>query len=424
VPPDGLPPGVLDQGAQTLPVPPAPADRTRARRRGIRALPAWAQVVLAYGASRVVTTVLILILASVQRPNPWTGAHPGYFDFASIWDGRWYQAVLAAGYPSTLPLDAAGYITQNTWAFLPGYPWTVGAIMAVTGWPWSPAAVLTSLGFGLAAALVFHRLMARLGMNALFATILFCCGPVSPLFQLAYAESLFVFLIVTALLLLSHRRYLGVAVVASAASFVRPGGLAFALLLGLHVLGRWRRRTSEPFPRGEASAAVLATGGVFLAGAAWPVIVGLATGVPGGYAATELSWRAPYIGFQALVPFAPWVQGAAWWARFLQAPVWIGLVTLAAVLALFVLILVLPAVRGLGRDLRLWLVSYSAYLLAVFFPQSSTFRLLMPLFPLAGALASPRGRLYRTGLVVAFLFAQAGWLLLCWGVDGADWSPP
>jgi hypothetical protein len=27
-------------------------------------------------------------------------------------------------------------------------------------------------------------------------------------------------------------------------------------------------------------------------------------------------------------------------------------------------------------------------------------------------------------LVVVFLLAQWGWLLMCWGVDGADWSPP
>ena len=60
----------------------------------------------------------------------------------------------------------------------------------------------------------------------------------------------------------------------------------------------------------------------------------------------------------------------------------------------------------------------------MFFPQSSTFRLLMPLFPLLGALAIPKSKVYRTALVVLFLALQVGWLLVCWGVDGADWSPP
>ena len=43
-----------------------------------------------------------------------------------------------------------------------------------------------------------------------------------------------------------------------------------------------------------------------------------------------------------------------------------------------------PAVKRLGVDLRFWVASYALYLLAVFFPQSSTFRLLMPMFPLLG----------------------------------------
>ena len=49
-----------------------------------------------------------------------------------------------------------------------------------------------------------------------------------------------------------------------------------------------------------------------------------------------------------------------------------------------------PWVRRLGVDLRFWMLSYALYLLAVFFPQSSTFRLLVPLAPALGALAIPR----------------------------------
>jgi hypothetical protein len=46
------------------------------------------------------------------------------------------------------------------------------------------------------------------------------------------------------------------------------------------------------------------------------------------------------------------------------------------------------------------------------------------MFPLLGALALPKNWVYRIALVVMFLLAQWGWLLVCWGVDGADWSPP
>ena len=71
-----------------------------------------------------------------------------------------------------------------------------------------------------------------------------------------------------------------------------------------------------------------------------------------------------------------------------------------------------------------WLASYALYLLAVFFPQSSTFRLLAPLFPALGAIAAPKSKVYRVIMVVLFIVLQWGWLLICWRIDGYDWSPP
>jgi hypothetical protein len=78
----------------------------------------------------------------------------------------------------------------------------------------------------------------------------------------------------------------------------------------------------------------------------------------------------------------------------------------------------------LGVYLRLWLVSYALYILAVFFPQSSTFRLLMPMFPLAGILAQPKSPSYRILLVLACIAGQWGWIHIAWWVDNYDWSPP
>jgi len=94
-----------------------------------------------------------------------------------------------------------------------------------------------------------------------------------------------------------------------------------------------------------------------------------------------------------------------------------GFVVVAAVLFT-------PAVRRLGPDLRFWSASYAVYLLAVFFPQSSTFRLLVPLFPLLGAVAAPRSRVYRIGIVVACIVGQLLWLFACWWFNGYDWTPP
>jgi hypothetical protein len=387
----------------------------------------WVRVTLIFVASRVLSTILLLIFASVQGPNPWTGAHPGYFDFASIWDGRWYNIVAGWGYPSQLQYDQAGHIQQNAWAFLPGYPWLVAVVMFVTRMPWGVAAVVVSLGFGLGTALLLYRLFRlRLrGSTSVFAVALYCVAPTSPLLQLAYAESMYLFFLVLALYLLMRRNYWWLLPVVAIMSFVRPGALAFALALGLHVIYRWVIRRREPFPVTERVASVVATVFSGMLGLAWPAIAAVATGSISAYTDTELAWRADYIGYAQLVPFSPWIDGAKWWfSTWLGLPEWIGYVVLGVVLALFAVCMFLPAVKRLGVDVRLWVVAYALYLLAVFFPQSSTFRLLMPLFPLLGAVAIPRNKAYRIALIVLFIAGQVGWLWICWGVDGADWSPP
>jgi hypothetical protein len=407
-------------------------DRPIGRLRGIGAAGPfyrawWFRVLVVFLASRVVTTILLLILASVQGMNPWTAAHPGYFDFATIWDGRWYEIVSLVGYPSHLPVDVHGAVQQNAWAFLPAYPYLVNAVVFVTRLPWSAAAVLISAAFGLGASLIFYRLLRRTmdASTSLFAVVLFCTGPASPLFQLAYAESMYMFLLVLALDLLVTRRYLLLLPVIAVMAFTRPSGLAFALLMGLHVLYRWFARKRDPFPVRERMQAVGATLFSVLAGFAWSGIAALVTGNLQAYTDTELSWRTPYIGATKLMPFSSWIEGAHWWfVVWLGLPAWLGYATLAVVVALFASVLFLPSVKRLGVDVRLWLASYGAYVLAVFFPQSSTFRILMPMFPLAGAIAQPKSRVYRVVVVAVFIAAQLGWLLICWGIDGADWTPP
>jgi hypothetical protein len=392
-----------------------------------RLTPWWVKVVVVYLLARLVTTVMLLVLASVQGPNPWTGAQPGYFDYASIWDGRWYDIVAQAGYPKTLPIGADGSVQQNAWAFLPAYPFLVRAVMTVTFLPWSPAAVLVSLGFGLGAALLFHRLLAlRLpGSTSLFATVLFCAGPTSPLFQLAYAESMYLFFLMLALYLLLRRRYWWMLAPIVVMALTRPSGLAFALAMGFHVVYRWVVRKRDGFPVRERAASVVVMIVAGVAGLAWPAVAGAVTGVPDAYTATELSWRSDYIGPSHLLPFAPWFQAVDWWfSVWLRLSPWLGYLTLVLILALFAIWMFTPSVRKLGVDLRFWFIAYALYLLAVFFPQSSTFRLLAPMTPLAGALAQPTSRVYRVAAVMACLVLQWGWLLLCWGVDGPDWSPP
>jgi hypothetical protein len=395
-----------------------PLARQRAR---WRLLPWWVRVLLVYVAARAVTTGLMLSLAGSQAANAWTGAGPGYADFANIWDGNWYHIVAVVGYPAELPLTPEGRVAENAWAFLPGFPFVARGVMLATGLPWAPAAVTVSVLFGAGAALLFHRLLRPIldGPSAMFAVVLFCVAPLSPMMQVAYAESMHAFLLTLALLLLVRRSYGWLFPVVAVMSLTRPSGLAFALALGLHALYRFFRRDRDPFPPGERmSVAALA---VFSAamGFLWPAVAWAVTGSPSAYTDTELAWRSAYIGYRELVPFAPWFQGGDWWLGSPLGPLVVGLLVLAFAGALF-----LPAVRRLGVDLRLWVASYALYLLAVFFPQSSTFRLLMPMFPLLGAVAQPRSRVYRVAIVAASIALQWGWLLVCWRVDGYDWTPP
>jgi hypothetical protein len=386
-----------------------------------RGVPWWVVVLGVFALARLVTTVFLVILAAAQPENPWTGASPRYVDFASMWDGRWYNIVALSGYPATLPVTADGHVGENAWAFMPVYPAVVRTVMVVSGVEWAVAAVLVSLLAGFGAALVTYLLFReRLDPStSLFGVVVFAIAPVSAVFQVAYAESLHLLLLATGLLLLLRRRYLLLVPVVAVMGFTRPSALAFALLLVLHTVVRFARRNRESFPPAERAAAVVATSASIGTGLAWPAIAWAVTGSMTAYTDTELAWRSAYIGYQHLIPFTPWFQGLEWWV----GSRWGWLVVVALVVA-FSLILVSRPARALGIDLRLWLASYALYLLAVFFPQSSTFRLLVPLFPLAGAIAVPRSRLYRVSVVVGSLALQWGWLLIAWRVDGYDWTPP
>ena len=348
-------------------------------------MPWWVAVSLVFLAGRVVSTLMLIWYAQHQGANPWTGPHPSLGDFSSIWDGRWYNLIAQAGYPKILPHDPSGHVVENSWAFLPLYPVLTGLLMSVTGWDWNTAAITVSVMSCFGATLVIYRLFARFlpQRQASFAIVLFSFAPVAAVYQVAYAESLQLLLIAVALLLLVQRRYLWIAPVVVLLGLTRPGALALALTLALHGIFRFIRRRQTPFPTSERWRLCVAIAFSVIAGFAWNIIAGVVTGVPDAYVQTELAWRSVYVGWDALVPFLPWIQaGQYWW------PGPVGYVVFAGVLALFAAVIFAPGSGRLGLDLRLWMFSYSLYLLAVFFPQSSTVRLLAPMFPALGLFAA------------------------------------
>jgi hypothetical protein len=392
-----------------------------------RLTPWWVKVLVIFAASRILTTIILLVFAWLQQANPWTGAHPDYFSFAQIWDGTWYQIVATYGYPEHLTFDSLGHIEQNAWAFLPAYPFMVRGLMAITQLPFDIVGVLVSVGFAAGTALVFFKLLLKqLGSStALFAVVLFCVAPLSPIFQVDYAESMQLFFLAVSLLYLQRRQYWMMLPFVAVMSFTRPTGLAFALALGIHVIYRWIERRRDPFPPREVFAAVTATAASAILGYAWPFIAGVVTGVPDAYTATELSWRAPYVGWGPLVPFQPWIQGVQWWANWIGVPnPVLGFVALLVAIILFGVMLFSRPVKRIGVDLRIWVASWTIYLLAVFFPQSSVFRLFVPIFPLLGVVALPRSMAYRIGIVVVCIAGQIGWVYIAYWSNGYDWTPP
>ena len=150
----------------------------------------------------------------------------------------------------------------------------------------------------------------------------------------------------------------------------------------------------------------------------WPAIAWAVTGDIQAYTKTETVWRG-----HDLVPFKPWFDTGI----LLFGPV-LGVLAPFVFVALFTLLMMCRPVRALGIELRLWCACYMGYLLVFLHPQTSTFRMLLPLFPLAlsAALVS-RSRAYRGTVVVMFLLLQIVWIVWLWAwaplPGGGDYPP-
>lgn len=371
------------------------------------------RIALVYLAARVVTTAFLVLAAELSGPGSRSGADATLGELSMAWDGQWYWRIGASGYPGELPRTPDGTVAENAWAFMPVYPYAAAALGSVLG-GYPPAAVLLSLVAGFAASVLLHVLLApRIGdAGALWAVAFFANGTLAALFQMGYAEPLFLVWLLLGLVLLTRRRFGWLYPVVALMAYTRPGVLAFALLLGLYGISRWVARRRDPLPVTHIVQIVALGAWASLLGFSWQVIAGIATGEPTAYLETELAWRRSWLGGEeGFVPFAGAVQAAGLWFRIWGMPPALGVVALALlVLAAALALWRLPSVRRLGPEVRLWSASYLVYLLAVFFPQSSTFRLLLPLAPLAGAPAVPASRVWRIGVLVACVAGQWWWI--------------
>jgi hypothetical protein len=332
----------------------------------------------------VLSTVLLATTYRVATGNGWTFASyrrdPSFFTFSGSWDASFYRTIAEHGYPATLPLDDAGHVLPNAWAFLPVFPALVRAVMPLTGGSFWVAGVVVATLAGAGACVLLYRLVLAVGdrRRAGWATALFAAAPTGFLLQVAYAESTFLLLLFGALLALVRRRYWVVAPLGIVAAFTKPGVLALAVALAVHLVVRWTRER-RALPVRDAAWIVASGLLVAAAGLAWPVVASAATGRPGAYLDTELSWWVGFVGRQHFAPLTPWFTMAGTWL----GPLGIALVVVVLVGA--VLFFTRPGVRALGVDVVSFTASYALYLVAVFLPQQSLPRLLMPTAPLLGS---------------------------------------
>jgi len=164
-------------------------------------------------------------------------------DVTSTWDGGWYLAVAAGGYPEAVPA-----IGGSTLAFFPVYPLLVRAVDAVP--------FVTPIGAGLLvgglAALGATVVIWLLGRQLLGADVadravaLLAFFPGSFVLSMVYAEGVMLLLAAGCLLALVRRRWLVAGVLAAAATATRPnaaaliGSCGWAALVAIRSRGAWR----------------------------------------------------------------------------------------------------------------------------------------------------------------------------------------
>lgn len=386
------------------------------------------QVLALYAVTRLVSAVMLAMVAPEQLPAGMTGGQRvGYLGFTKIWDGEWYERIARTGYPHDLPVDAAGQVQQNPWAFYPLFPLACRALMALTGLPFEAVGSTLALVLGGAAAVVMARMLAeRVGKaNALLVVLLYAVFPASPALQLAYTESLAMLLLCGYLWALSTRRWLVATGLALLVGVSRPIALPLALVTLLAVWLRWRQRRAQPVDRREAWSALAALLGCGVAGLLWPAVAWAGTGRITAYTDTMGAWSA---GGQVRW-FVPWIWTSQW--LFGSWGPWV----LAGLVVAMVAAMAGPWAARLGPELRGWSLAYPAYVMTAQGPGTSTPRYLLMMFPYlvvlvgVGWARQPRMPLVPTYVRVVvfaavFLVLQWMWVSVLWlFTPPSDWAP-
>lgn len=177
--------------------------------------------------------LLFLVLGNLGRYGVFLSTHgPGsfgdYLEALCVWDCAWYRTIVEHGY-DLAPVD---YLRPGgaNWAFFPLYPLSVAALSKL-GLPVVVAGFIASTSYITIAALVARPLLQGPSRTYWLWAFALLAGPFSMLFSTLYTESLFILLIVLALLALQRQRYLTAGIWAGLLSATRVTGVLMTIAI-------------------------------------------------------------------------------------------------------------------------------------------------------------------------------------------------
>ena len=279
-------------------------------------------------------------------------ADPGYLGVVTNWDGQWFQAIATDGYQVPTGSESATerFTTMWTWAFPPGFPMVVRAVMAVTGLSFAWSMTVVNLVAGALAMVVWFRVLDRAGGRALATagTLLACTFVTAPLFQAAYSEALGMLFLGLALWAIQHHRYLLAIAPVSALAMTRLITPVLAVVVAVQIVERVRREGFGALRGRRAVAPALlcavAVGTTFL----WSAIASVVLGHNEGFQRTSMLAGEYRFG---------------WFASAFKAAGATGLVLVLLIAGLLVLSTLSTLGSGWGLELRTWAIAYPWFLL-------------------------------------------------------------
>jgi hypothetical protein len=328
--------------------------------RGGRLEAAWLAYrfpILVYLGTRLALIVMALVEGQVR--------HHAFTGELSNWDGMWYRALAATGYPHH------PYHFQTTLGFLPGYSllmWPLGHLIVLLGLipsssmltAMSVAGIIISGIGGLVAAVLIKELaQGWWGESAgRRAVVLFCLFPGSVVFSMVYSEGLMLPLAIGCILALQRRRWLLAGILAGLATTTEPDAFvlipvcAVSAMLELRRSG-WRNRVAWR----SLLAPILSVTGVVAVGAffwAW-------TGTPlASYHAQHYGWKEKTDPL-ALVHLTQNLLAQISFSHFDHPPIDMNLVVglLGAILLIVLLVLLARSWRTVSIEALVWTAGIS-----------------------------------------------------------------